>query len=322
LSSKGQSLTSTQSGKFQATYDPIDVTRRLFDLLCYRRGMMMRLCWQSFTVAIVFFAIPAAAEPSSGSRLLQHVQNFKEYPATAKAGHAVGLVTPVQPLSDSMSDELETFTPPVVFVSDETKRREPDSIIFVSMSGKCNTLKVAGRDFGCRAVAFFQTEQGRANFAIVLDDPADNSHIVTFSGENARKEQDNLYELSVDRMLLKSKDRPKADGLPVPLVESSTGSCKQIGNFATSPVSSVSCTAINTNGKKYELQFETDGAPIRVMRLREYPVPTEKRRAKQIEQFECRLKADVAKVLPRDRTAYIIGCLEDDNQQPTTAGPQ
>ena len=284
--------------------------------------MMMRLCWQSFTVAIVFFAIPAAAEPSSGSRLLQHVQNFKEYPATAKAGHAVGLVTPVQPLSDSMSDELETFTPPVVFVSDETKRREPDSIIFVSMSGKCNTLKVAGRDFGCRAVAFFQTEQGRANFAIVLDDPADNSHIVTFSGENARKEQDNLYELSVDRMLLKSKDRPKADGLPVPLVESSTGSCKQIGNFATSPVSSVSCTAINTNGKKYELQFETDGAPIRVMRLREYPVPTEKRRAKQIEQFECRLKADVAKVLPRDRTAYIIGCLEDDNQQPTTAGPQ
>jgi hypothetical protein len=322
LSSKGQSLTSTQSGKFQATYDPIDVTRRLFDLLCYRRGMMMRLCWQNFTVAIVFFAIPAAAEPSSGSRLLQHVQNFKEYPATAKAGDAAGPVTPVQPLSDSMSDELETFTPPVVFVSDETKRREPDSIIFVSMSGKCNTLKVAGRDFGCRAVAFFQTEQGRANFAIVLDDPADNSHIVTFSGENARKEQDNLYELSVDRMLLKSKDRPKADGLPVPLVESSTGSCKQIGNFATSPVSSVSCTAINTNGKKYELQFETDGAPIRVMRLREYPVPTEKRRAKQIEQFECRLKADVAKVLPRDRTAYIIGCLEDDNQQPTTAGPQ
>src|SRR5882762_10171348 len=252
----------------------------------------MPLCWQAFAVAIIFFATPSVAEPFHGGRLLGHVQNSRE------------------------------FRPPLLLVAEETKRREPDTIVLAFMSGKCSKLKIAGRDFACRAVAFYQTEQGRANFTIALDDPADNTHIVTFSGENARKEQDNLYELSVDRMLLKSKDRPKADGLPVPLVESSTGSCKQIGNFATSPVSSVSCTAMNTNGKKYELQFETDGASLRVMRLREYPVPTEKRRAKQIEQFECRLKADVAKVLPRDRTAYIIGCLGEDSQQPTTIDRQ
>jgi hypothetical protein len=51
---------------------------------------------------------------------------------------------------------------------------------------------------------------------VLLDDPVDASHIVSFSGENARREQDNLYELSVERMLVKSRDRPKLDGVPVP----------------------------------------------------------------------------------------------------------
>ncbi len=141
------------------------------------------------------------------------------------------------------------------------------------MSGKCRTLRIVGRDFACKAVAFYQTEKGRANFTIVLDDPADNSHIITFSGENGRKERDDLYELSVDRMLLRSKDRPKIDGLPAPLVEVSTGICKQLGNFATGQVSSISCIATGANGKKYELQFETDGSPIRVMRIRRIPRP-------------------------------------------------
>lgn len=38
-------------------------------------------------------------------------------------------------------------------------------------------------------------------------------------------------------MLLSSKDRPKADGLPVPSAELATGTCKQIGNFALLQVS-------------------------------------------------------------------------------------
>ncbi len=170
----------------------------------------MRLCWQAFAVASIFFSTPSVAGPSYGSRLLEHVRNFRE-----------------------------TFTPPLIPVSDETRRREPDTTVFASMSGKCRTLKIAGRDFACRVVAFYQTEQGRANFTIVLDDPADNAHIVTFSGENGRKDQDDLYELSVDRMLLRSKDRPKVDGLPAPLVELSTGTCKQLGNFAKGQVSSI-----------------------------------------------------------------------------------
>src|SRR5829696_2584686 len=54
---------------------------------------------------------------------------------------------------------------------DDLPRPEPDTIIFAMMSGKCSTLNVAGRDFACRAVAFFQTEEGRANFTVALDDP-------------------------------------------------------------------------------------------------------------------------------------------------------
>src|ERR1700760_3817358 len=122
---------------------------------------------------------------------------------------------------------------------------EPDTDLLAKMSGKCSILRIAGRDYTCRAVAFFHNEEGRANFTIALDDPTDETHIITFSGENGRRSQDNLYQLPIDRILLNSKDRPKGDGLPVPFVELSTGMCKQVGNFATKQVSSISCTAMD-----------------------------------------------------------------------------
>ena len=151
---------------------------------------------------------------------------------------------------------------------DELPRPEPDTVIFAMMSGRCSTLKIAGRDFACRAVAFFQTEEGRANFTVAIDDPGDDSHIITFSGDNGRRPDANLYELPIDRMLLKSKDRPKADGLPVPSVESTAGLCKQVGNFVTLELSSITCSAVDKNGKKYELQYQSDGAPMAVRRIK------------------------------------------------------
>ena len=157
----------------------------------------MRLCRQVSALAIIFLATPVVAEPWHGVPLLQHVPQ------------------------------------PVIPVSNETKRQEPDIDMYASMSGKCITLKIAGRDFACRSVAYFHGQQGRANFSIALDDPGDSSHVISFSGENARRDEDNLYELSIDRMLLNSKDRPKVDGLPVPFVELSSGICRQLGNFAT-----------------------------------------------------------------------------------------
>ena len=146
------------------------------------------------------------------------------------------------------------------------------------ISGKCSTLRVAGRDYACRTVAYAHGIHGRAYFTVALDDPADHSHIISFSGENGRRSQDNLYELTVDRMLLNSKNRPKVDGLPVPFVELSAGMCTQLGNFAAGQVSSIACTATDRNGRKYELQFESDGSPITIRRVKPSP-PTIRERS-------------------------------------------
>ncbi|MDU1694030.1 MAG: hypothetical protein E6848_31075, partial [Bradyrhizobium sp.] len=59
---------------------------------------------------------------------------------------------------------------------------QPDIDLYALMSGSCRTLKVDGRDFPCKTVAFFHSEKGRAHFTVALDDPADESHIIAFSG--------------------------------------------------------------------------------------------------------------------------------------------
>jgi hypothetical protein len=215
--------------------------RRFFN--SYQPGMMMRLCWPILAAAMFFIAAPSIAEPSRGGPSLRHDVELRQDPANTKARYAEGAVNEVKP-------------------------QEPDTDLFALMSGKCPTLKVAGRDFACRTVAYAHSTRGRAYFTIALDDPADHNHIISFSGENSRRTQDNLYELTVDRMLLNSKHRPKVDGLPVPYVELSAGMCTQLGNFAAGQVSSIVCTATDKNGKKYELRFESDGLPITVRRVR------------------------------------------------------
>jgi hypothetical protein len=123
--------------------------------------MKMRLCWQIFAVPFVFLATPSVAGPSLGSRVAD-----------------------------------EASARPLVLVANEVKRPEGDIDIYALMSGKCSTLKIAGHDFACRTVAYFHSEQGRANFTVALDDPADNSHVISFSGDNGHRDQENLYELS------------------------------------------------------------------------------------------------------------------------------
>jgi len=145
---------------------------------------------------------------------------------------------------------------------------KPDVDLYALMTGKCSRLTVAGRDFGCKIVAYFHSEKGRANFTVALDDPADDNHVISFSGEYGRRTQDNLYVLAVDRMLLSNKSRPKADGLPIPSEQASDGVCRQLGNFAGREVSSINCSATDASGRKYELSFESDGAPITLRRVR------------------------------------------------------
>jgi hypothetical protein len=278
----------------------------------FTERMTMRLPRRVLAVAIIAFATPSLAEPFDGARLSTQLRNFE--PATASESDG---------LSDSMPARSATFARPLMLASNEAEPVEPDTDLFALMSGKCSTLKIAGRDFACRAVAYFHGEQGRANFTIALDDPADNSHVISFSGENARREeQNNLYELRIDRMLLSSKDRPKVDGLPVPSVELSDGTCRQFGNLAALQISTISCTATDTSGKKYELQFESDGRPITLRRIRQMPLVSEKRRARQHEQLECRERAGVARILPRDRTAYILQCLAENGEKIAPTEPQ
>ena len=148
---------------------------------------------------------------------------------------------------------------------------KPDIDLYAHMSGRCRTLRVAGHNFACKVVAYFHSEKGRANFSVALDDPTDASHVISFSGEYGHRTQENQYVLAVDRMELKSKDRPKVDGLPVPAVELSNGVCRQSGNFATRLVSSITCSATDSNGRLYELQFESDGSPIALHRVRLSP---------------------------------------------------
>jgi hypothetical protein len=193
----------------------------------------MRLRRQTAAIAMMLFATPSVAGPADGS-----------------------LPSP-------------QVTPPATLAANETRPQEPDTDIFALMSGRCSTLRIAGRDFACRKVAFFHNENGRVNFTVALDDPADNSHVIAFSGEYGERPQQDLYELQIDRMLLNSKDRPKTDGLPVPFAERSVGICKQLGNFAMRQVSSISCSATDRAGRRYELEFVSDGLPITVRRVRQ-----------------------------------------------------
>jgi hypothetical protein len=151
------------------------------------------------------------------------------------------------------------------------EHEKPDIDLYALMSGNCKTLSVAGHHFGCKIVAFFHSEKGRASFTVALDDPTDADHIVSFSGEYGQRSQENLYVLAVDRLELNSKDRPKVDGLPVPAVERSNGVCQQVGNFPARQVSSITCSATDRSGQHYDLVFESDGTPITLRRVRPSP---------------------------------------------------
>lgn len=162
------------------------------------------------------------------------------------------------------SEESSEVTAEIV---DQAKPQTANIDLLALMAGKCSTLNIAGREFTCRTVAYVHNVQGRVYFTIAVDDVADKNHIISFSGENGERTTENLYDLKIDRMLLNSKSRPMVDGLPVPATVTSAGRCVQLGNFATGHVSSVVCSAIDRDGMKYELRFESDGSPMVVRRV-------------------------------------------------------
>ena len=162
--------------------------------------------------------------------------------------------------------------PAVPPIAADFERQNPDIDIYALMTGNCPTLKVGGQNFACKTIGFFHGLQGRVSFTVVLSDPADDHHIISFSGPAGQRTVNNVLNLPVDRVFLNSKDRPKKDGVPVPLPIESTGSCKQFGSFAARQISAIYCTATDDRGKTYELQFQSDGSPIMVRRIRQSPI--------------------------------------------------
>jgi len=195
-----------------------------------------------------------------------------------------------------------------------------DIDLIVSMSGTCTAFRVAGQNLPCRAVKYFHGESGRAYFTIAVDDPADKGRIVSFSGDKARRDRNDFYELTVDQVLLNSRERPLAGGVRVPRVEPSSGVCKQTGDIESKQIKSISCVATDRTGQTYELQFAADGQPATAQKITREPLESVRRRARLRALKVCRGKAAEAQILPRDTTAYIIQCLEQGGNSP--AGDQ
>ena len=205
---------------------------------------------------------------------------------------------------------------PIVLVAKDDENYDIDLI--VGLSGKCTVFRAAGQNLPCRAVKYFHGESGRAYFTIAVEDPADKGRIVSFTGDKSRRDRNDFYELTIDQVLLNSKDRPLAGGVRVPRVEPSNGVCKQIGDIDTKQIKSVSCVATDKSGQTYELQFQADGEPATVQKITREPLESVRRRARLRALKACRIKAAEARVLPRDTTAYIINCLEQGGVSPVS----
>jgi hypothetical protein len=180
---------------------------------------------------------------------------------------ALILVSGVAGFAQQQTVKSEQSSEVTAEIIDENKPQTANIDLLALMAGKCSTLNIAGRDFTCQTVAYVHNVQGRVYFTIAVDDIADKNHIISFSGENGERTAENLYDLKIDRMLLNSKNRPTVDGLPVPATVTSAGRCVQLGNFATGHVLSVVCSAVDKDGVKYELRFESDGSPMVVRRV-------------------------------------------------------
>lgn len=205
---------------------------------------------------------------------------------------------------------------PVVPVAGDNENYDIDLI--VGFSGRCTIFRVAGRNLPCRAVKYFHGESGRAYFTIAVDDPADKGRIVSFSGDKARRDRNDFYELTVDQVLLNSRERPLVGGVRVPRVEPSSGVCKQFGDIDSKQIKSISCVAADKAGQTYELQFQADGQPATLQKITREPLESVRRRARLRALKACRIKAAEAQILPRDATAYIIQCLEQGGVSPVS----
>ncbi len=249
------------------------------------------------------FAGPALAQqPAFMSELSQHIARFRYYPALASVldvqGTAMVIFTltrdgslldsrivtsagdedldqaaletlkkaqPLPKIPESMTGDQLKFTLPIIYrLSKSAMARAADTELAAFMAGKCDSASVGGQAISCKYAAYSLTKSGRSNFKIALEDRDDARRAVAFSGVEARKPQSDIYEVSIDKILLYSKDRPKDEGEIDPLVKAATGSCRQIGDFARRKLLNLSCSATDEAGQAYSIDFGSDGSPIKV----------------------------------------------------------
>ena len=234
----------------------------------------------------------------------------------AFASLAVSIFTHPIDAGPLLAQAFDRPAPPIVPVAADEQTYDIDMV--VGLSGKCTVFRAAAQNLPCRAVKYFHGESGRAYFTIAVDDPADKGRIVSFSGDKARRESNDFYELTIDQVLLNSRDRPLVGGLRLPRVEPSSGSCKQTGDIDSKQIRSVSCVATDKAGLTYELQFQADGQPATVQKITREPLESVRRRARLRALKSCRVKAVEAQVLQRDKAVYIIQCLEQGGISPVS----
>jgi TonB family protein len=283
-------------------------------LRSYSGRTLQRLFFLFVTCA---FAGPALAqEPTFMSELSQHIARFRYYPASASildiqgtamvsftltrdgslldlkimksAGDedldqaALETLKKAQPLPkipESMTDDKLKFTLPMIYRLSKTAiARVADTELAAFMAGKCNSANVGGQAISCKYAAYALTKSGRSNFKIALEDRDDARRAIAFSGVEARKPQSDIYEVSIDKILLYSKDRPKLEGEIDALAKAATGTCRQTGDFSRRKLSNLSCSATDEAGQVYSVDFGSDGSPIKVRSERDERLVT---RAKQ-----------------------------------------
>ena len=275
---------------------------------------MQRLFFLFMTCA---FAGPALAEePSFMSELSQHIAKFRYYPASALVldiqGTAMVTFTlmrdgsvldprivksagdedldqaaletlkkalPLPKIPESIKDDKLKFTLPFTYrLSKAAMARAADTELAAFMAGKCNSANVGGQATSCKYAGYSLTKSGRSNFKIALEDRDDVRRAIAFSGVEARKPQSDIYEVSIDKILFYSKDRPKGEGEIDPLEKAATGTCRQVGDFSRRKLLNLSCSATDEAGQVYSVDFGSDGSSIKVRTERDERLVT---RAKQ-----------------------------------------
>ncbi|RTL67099.1 MAG: hypothetical protein EKK42_15075 [Pseudonocardiaceae bacterium] len=184
--------------------------------------------------------------------------------------------------------------------------------------GKCTFAIKGQQSFTCKGVSFWLFDNGRANFTVAFDDPDDDGHVISFSGQSQPQISKKSYTLVVDRVLLNSQGRPKHNGLPVPQIKGATGICNQTGGSAAGSVQKIMCMASNKQAN-YMLFFESTNLPINILEKKDRQLADDRSTTSIVidkDYISTFWKADAGGIFDVKRGAYVISAKRPDKLSP------